>query len=209
MPPARLKRGGPHNLRDRVNWELTEHDCRKVIRRSFDAWDAGQPLNRFITLAWGLAGIDAERAVWATGQFINLARDWMRGHGYAMPWAWVQECGYTFGQHAHILLHVPPELDDLFRPMPRRWAKAIVGGRCVGGLVVTKRLTGAKSASVNPGAYEAQLLGRLAYMLKNAPEEWAEPLGLKFYISKPWGQSSRVIGRRASCWQTRNGKGVG
>jgi hypothetical protein len=136
-----------------------------------------------------------------------MARDWMRGHGYpVMPWTWVQETGVTFGQHAHILLYVPPVLDDLFRPMPRRWVKAIAGRTYARDLVDTRRLTGAKSASINPGAYEAQRLGRLAYMQKNAPEEWAEPLGLAPHISKPWGQSSRVIGKRASHWQARKCK---
>lgn len=206
----KLKRGGPRNRRDRASWQLSQPQCLHVIRRSIDAWSAGQPLSRFITLAWGKAGIDAEQATAATGQFIDKAREWMRRHGYSvMPWVWVQETGDTFGQHAHILLYVPSELEDLFRPMPTRWARAIACRGRVGGLVDTKPLPGAKSASINPGAYEAQLLGRLAYMLKNAPEEWAEPLGLAFYISKPWGQRSKVYGRRASCWQTRRGKGAG
>jgi len=209
MPPVKLKRGGPNNRRDRVSWQLIEWQCWHVIGRSFDAWDAGLPLSRFITLAWGLAGIDAERAVWATGQFIGMAREWMRHHGYpVMPWVWVQETGDTFGQHAHILLYVPPELEDLFRSMPRRWAKVIAGGTYTRGLVDTKQLPAAQSLWINPGAYEAQLLGRLAYMLKNAPEGWAEPLGLEPYISKPWGQRSKVIGRRASCWQPRKRRGV-
>lgn len=208
MPPVKLPRGGPNNRRDRVSWQLIERQCWHLIGRSYDAWDAKLPLSRFITLAWGKAGIDPQRAVWATGQFINMAREWMRHHGYpVMPWVWVQETGDTFGQHAHILLYVPPELYDLFSWMPTRWARAIVGGKAPGGLVDTKPLPGAKSASINPGAYEAQLLGRLAYMLKNAPEEWAEPLGLAFYISKPWGQSSKVIGKRAGYWQTRKRRG--
>ena len=203
MPPARLKRGGPHNLRDRVNWELTEYDCRKVIRRSFDAWDAGQPLNRFITLAWGFAGIDAERAVWATGQFIDKAREWMRDHGHPMPWVWVQETGDTFGQHAHILLHVPSKFDELFRPMPRRWAKAILGGRYVFKTVKSKRVAGAKAIQANPMQYQAGLLGRLHYMLKCAPAPLEHALGMRGWGHKPWGQRTRVIGKRAGVWQRR------
>lgn len=128
MPPVKLKRGGPHNRRDRPSWQITEQQCSNVIRRSYDAWDAGRPISRLITLAWGKAGIDADKATLATGQFIDKAREWMRGHGYPVtPWVWVQETGDTFGQHAHILLYVPPELADLFRKMPRRWAKAIAG----------------------------------------------------------------------------------
>lgn len=210
MPPANLKRGGARLKRDRESWQLTYKNCDDLVRRSLDAWRAGYPLNRFITLAWGKAGIDADRATGATGQFITKAREWMRSHGYPItPWVWVQETGDVFGQHAHILLHVPPELDDLFRPMPRRWAKAFTGGKYIKGHVDAPKLGAAKSASYNPAPYDAQLRGRLAYMLKNAPEEWAEPLGLAFYISKPWGQRSKVIGKRAGYWQTRaTGGGV-
>ena len=43
-----------------------------------------------------------------------------------MPWVAVNEYGERFGQHTHLLLHAAPELDDLFRPMPLRWVKAIV-----------------------------------------------------------------------------------
>ena len=206
MPPARLKRGGPRNRRDRVSWQLGEGNCRRVIDRSFDAWDEGQPLTRFITLAWGLAGIDAERAVWATGQFINMAREWMRGHGYPMPWVWVQETGDTFGQHAHILLHVPPELNGLFRPMPRRWAKAVLRGGYVNRAVQSQRLAGASAIEANPARYEAALRGKLHYMLKCAPAALESDLGLRGWGHKTWGQQCRVIGKRAGVWQRRRGR---
>jgi len=203
MPPARLKRGGPHNRRDRVNWNLTEAQAHRVFNRSFEAWDAGQPLTRFITLAWGLAGIDAERAVWATGQFIDKAREWMRGHGHPMAWVWVQETGDTFGQHAHILLHVPPELNELFRPMPRRWAKAIIPGGYFNRAVQSQRLAGASAIEANPARYHASLMGKLHYILKCAPAPLEYELGLRGWGQKPWSQQTRVIGKRAGVWQRR------
>jgi len=171
------------------------------MRRTFRAWDAGQPLTRFITLAWGLGGIHADKAVWATGQFIDKARDWMRHHGHPMPWVWVQETGDTFGQHAHILLHVPPELNDLFRPMPRRWAKAILPGGYVSRTVQSQRLAGASAIQANPERYRAALMGKLYYMLKCAPAHLERDLGLYGWGDKPWGQSTRVIGKRAGVSQ--------
>lgn len=203
MPPARLKRGGARNRRDRVSWQLDEDQCRKIIDRSFDAWDAGQPLTRFITLAWGKGGIDADRAVWATGQFIDRAREWMRHHGHPMPWVWVQETGDTFGQHAHILLHVPAELNELFRPMPRRWVKAILQGRYVSKTVQSQRLAGGSAIRVNPMRYEAALRGKLHYMLKCAPAPLEAALELRGWGDKPWNQRTRVIGKRAGVWQRR------
>lgn len=203
MPSAQLKRGGPRNRRDRVSWQLDERQCRRVIGRSYDAWDAGQPLTRFITLAWGLAGIDADKAVWATGQFISKARDWMRSHGYLMPWVWVQETGDTFGQHAHILLHVPRELNDIFRTMPRRWAKAILSGNYVRGAVQSQRLAGASAIEANPARYHAAMLGKLHYILKCAPAPLEHVLELRGWGDKPWGQLTRVTGKRAATSQRR------
>lgn len=208
MRPAALKRGGARNLRDRVTWQLKERQCRTAIDRSFEAWDGGQPLNRFITLAWGKAGIDASEAVRATGDFINRARDWMRWHGHPMPWVWVQEHGDTFGQHAHVLLHVPAELDLLFRPMPMRWVKTIIPTRYVKGTLQSQRLASAYNCDTNPDLYHAVLLGKLHYMLKCAPAPLERDLDLRGWGDKPWGQLTRVIGRRASAWQDRS-KGRG
>lgn len=162
-------------------------------------------MSRFITLAWGLGGVDAHDAVAATGAFIDKAREWMRGHGHAMPWVWTQECGDTFGQHAHVLLHVPNDLSELFRPMPRRWATAILPeGQYIARTVKSEKLASAYSADANPLQYEAALLGKLNYMLKCAPERLEHDLGLSGCAHKPWGQKTRVIGKRAGVWQRRS-----
>lgn len=171
--------------------------------RAHEAWRDGQPLNRFVTLAWGLAGIEAKVAVTATGRFIGRAREWTRLNGYAMPWVWVQERGDTFGQHAHILLHVPAELDLLFRPMPMRWCKGLLSGNYVPGTLQSQRLGSAYASEVNPALYEAILLGKLHYMMKCAPEPLEAALGMEGWGHKPWGQSSRVLGKRAGVWQRR------
>lgn len=205
MPPAGLKRGGAHNRRDRPSWQLTERQCRRMIGRSLDAWDAGQPLNRFVTLSCGKAMIPAGEAVTATGAFVTLARQWMHGHGYAMPWVWTQESGEKLGQHAHILMHVPPMLNDLFGPMPRRWAKKLAGGHYPAGMIDTKRLEGACGPEVNSLLYEASLMGQLQYMLKCAPPELEEMLDMLRWRRKPWGQRSYIIGLRASAWQHPRG----
>jgi len=120
-----------------------------------------------------------------------------------MPWVWVQETGDTFGQHAHILLHVPPELNDLFRPMPRRWAKAILPSGYVPKTVQFQRLAGVSAIEANPLRYEAALMGKLHYMLKCAPAALESVLGLHGWGGKPWGQLTRVIGKRAGVWQRR------
>lgn len=202
MPQVKLKRGGAHNKRDRTSWQLSGHDCRKVIGACQAAWAAGTPMSRFITLAWGKASIDAGESVKATGAFIKLAREWVSARGYPMPWAWVQERGNCFGQHAHILLHIPQELEPLFRVMPRRWVKHILGGHYVAKTLNCQRLAPAYSSSINPRLYEAVLSGKLHYMLKAAPLALESKLNMTDRGHKPWGQSCLVIGKRAAVWQS-------
>ena len=201
MPHRALKRGGARNSRDRKSWQLSESDCWKLIGASEAAWTAGAPLSRFITLAWGKGGIEASNAVQATGDFIKLAREWMKARGYPMPWIWVQETGSRFGQHAHILLHVPQELEPLFRVMPRRWAAHILGGKYVAGVLDCQRLASAYSESTNPALYQAILSGKLHYMLKTAPAALESRLDMTDRGHKQWGQFCIVIGKRAAVWQ--------
>lgn len=201
MTGLRLKRGGARNRADRTSWQLTEHDCRKLLWSSEAAIRSGLPYSRFITLAWGLGGIPAEDSVTATGDFIKLARQWHNNHGQLMPWAWVQERGSRFGQHVHILLHVLGELEPLFRLMPRRWVKQILGGQYVPGVLQSQRLALAYSLETSREAYEAQILGKLHYMLKCAPAGLEGPFGMLGRGHKPWGQSCFVVGKRAGVWQ--------
>ena len=209
LPPAGLKQGGARNRADRVSWQLSERQCRLLLDRSHDAWEAGLPLNRFITLAWGKAGKGGCEATQATGKFIKTSRDWMRWHGHSMPWVWVQEHGNTFGQHAHVLLHVPAELDLLFRPMPLRWGKSFLKGGYVAGTIQSQRLASAYTHDVNPELYRAVMLGKLHYMLKCSPAHLEGALCMTGWGHKPWGQSSRVVGKRAGVWQRSYGGGVG
>lgn len=199
-----LKRGGSRLRADRFTLQLTEAQCRMVIGASMTAWAAGLPFNRFITVAWGLGGIDPKASVAATGAFIKLARDWLHDRGHPVRWTWVQEYGPKYGAHCHLLLHVPAELEELFRPMPKRWARKVLGGVYVARVMQSQRLGMAMSAEANSAAYEAQLLGKVHYMLKCAPAALEAPLGMTGRGHKPWGQSCLVYGKRAGAWQ---GKG--
>jgi hypothetical protein len=205
QPKPLLKRGGARLRSDRSTQNLTEAQCRKIITVTNSAWAAGSPFNRFITVAWELGGIDSKASVAATGQFITMAREWLLARGHPMPWVWVREWGPKFGAHCHILLHVPPDLDPLFRSMPKRWAKKFLGGAYVAGVVQSQRLYPPTSATADPAAYEAQLLGKVHYMLKCAPAILEGKLGMIGMGEKPWGQSCRVYGKRAGVWQ--GGKG--
>ena len=198
-----LKRGGARNNAERQSWTLTERDCRKLIAASRAALAAGLPFNRFITCLWERGGIDRKASVRATGLFVRLAREWLGARGSAMPWVWVQEWGEVNGAHCHILLHVPQELDPLFRPMPRRWASKVLGGRYVHKVIKRDRLRFRRVTGSNPAAYEAELMGKLHYMLKCTSVALEGDLDMAGRGHVDWGQSCLIYGKRAAAWQRK------
>lgn len=199
-----LRRGGARNKADRQTAQLTERQCRNLIAAAGTAWAAGTPLNRFATLAFGKCGIEARDCVAATGDWIKLARDWFASQGHPLVWAWVQEWGPINLAHCHILLHVPAELAPLFRAKPQRWARKVIadrGGGYVAGATDCQKIHCSGHPDRYPDAYRAALAFKVHYMLKCAPAELEERLGMIARGPKPWGQSCPVYGKRTAIWQ--------
>ena len=172
-----------------------------LIERARTSSNDRAPLNRFVTISWETGGLGPKASVWATGRFVTLARQWMRARGYPMPWLWVQEWGRFKGAHCHFMLHVPPELDELFGRMPRQWVKLIAGRDLPRGTLQTLRLSSARTIDIAPGAYQAELFGRLHYMLKCAPAAIESKLGMTGWGNVTWGQTCPVFGKRAAVSQ--------
>lgn len=193
-----MKRGGARNRGDRTSERLTEKHCRDLINAAEAAWQAGQPLNRFMTIHWQKGGIDARGCVIATGAFVKLASDWAARHGYRLGWLWVQEWGHGYGAHVHLLMHVPRVLNPLFRPMPLRWVKSILPGAYVKGVHKSETIRGAGSAQANPNAYWRELDGKLHYVMKAAPPELEAKLDMQGRGRKKWGRYCMVYGKRAA-----------
>lgn len=191
-----LARGGARNRADRQSCHLTRHQCDKLLDAADRAIAAGLPFNRYITILWQRAGVDAANNATVTGAFIKRAADWLHHHGGRLAWAWVQESSRKNGAHVHILLHVPPALDPLFRVMPSRWVKAILPGPCPPGTVETQRVRGAQSVAIMPALYRANLDRKLDYMLKAAWPAVGALLGLARH-----GEASIVTGKRLGVWQ--------
>lgn len=202
----RLKRGGPRNRADRVSVHLNKRQCTTLIDASLDALAIQQPFNRFITIAWGNCVLDRKHSVQATGEWITLAREYLRERGYSMPWAWVQEWGQRIGAHCHILLHVPPEMTALFRGQPEKWARKVVmrrGLKYVRGTMQTQKIWLSARLETDALTYRAALWGKVHYMLKCSPAELEPELGLVGWGHKPWGQSCTVYGKRLARWQSK------
>ena len=199
-----LRRGGARNRAGRQSAQLKAKNCRDLIAAAGIAWAAGTPFNRFATFAFGKSGIDALDCVAATGDFIKLAREWFASHGLPMPWAWVQEWGPINLAHCHILLHVPPALAPLFRAKPRQWVAKIIakrGGVYVRGSTDCHKIPNSENPDHYPDAYRAALTFKVHYMLKCAPAELEQKLGMTGRGPKPWGQSCPVYGKRLAAWQ--------
>ncbi|GGE21442.1 hypothetical protein GCM10011529_30090 [Polymorphobacter glacialis] len=169
-----------------------------LIDASHRAKAAGLPFNRFITILWQLGGADASCNARLTGAFIKRIADWLRLNGYRLAWSWVQENSRKNGAHVHILLHMPAELDPLFRTKPLEWAKALLPGQYVAGVMQCQRIHGAGAQPGVSPLHEANLKRKLKYMLKGCDHATGASLGLPRR-----GEASIVIGKRLGVWQRR------
>lgn len=199
-----LRKGGANNRADRKSLRLTGQQAAKVIDGCMAAQSHGLWLNRFITISWEPAGLTAQESVAATGEWIALARDWLRQRGYPAAWVWTQERGAKLGAHCHILLHVPPELAPLFSGRPSRWARQVIErrtGAYKAGTVLTRKIAAGRACRGDTPAYEALYMGRLHYLLKCTPAALEMPLGMYGWGHIDWGQECLVYGKRAGVWQ--------
>lgn len=194
-----LAKGGARNRSDRISTQLTERQCRQLIDAAWQAEAIGQPFNRFATLLWERGGIDGRDNAIMTGKFIKLVGDWAGRHGYKLNWAWVQEWGSVNGAHVHILLHVPPDLNSIFRKMPLRWTKQLLPAAYIDDVLECQKL----NYAANTRAREAEVLGKVHYMLKCAPAALESKLGMVGWGHADWGQSCIVTGKRLARWQRR------
>ena len=203
-----FRHGGARDKWSQPSEVLNEDQCRLVLRASVRAQAAGKPFNRFITVLWQRGGIDEREATLATQRLLKLAGDWLRVRNEIFCWTYVHEWGPVNGAHVHILMHVPPRLDSEFSRMPRQWVKRISPLGYVTGAVDSKKLRGANTPDgVSMELYRHALLSRLHYVLKAAPPALEAELGLTGYSHARWGQSSKVYGKRAGCWQARRPSG--
>ena len=197
------KRSGGGRLEAlRTTHQHTKKHCKDLIAAAYASVAIGKPFNRFITLLWEKSGIDRCGNVKATAHFIRLASAWARGNGYRLIWAYVQEFGRVNFAHVHLLLHVPAHLDDAFTRLPQKWAAQCLPSRkYVTDLVQTRKLYPPKHDDLDGGAYLAELLGKVHYMLKCSPRAWEAELDMVGRGRVPWGQSCPTFGRRLSIWQ--------
>ncbi len=158
---------------------LRPDQVQKFLRSVQYARLIGLPLNRFVTINWEAAGVTD--AVRKTGRFLKLARDWLRRRGGGSAHVWVQECGPIVGQHAHILIHVSPDLVSAFSYRQRRWLTACGATFQLG--IIRSRPIGRSYRHAAVGTqygetYDSNLSAITQYMLKETDEETKRRFGL-------------------------------
>lgn len=203
-----LPQGGNRRSGDatRPSSQLTERQSRAIIGAAYEAWQRDRPFNRFVTLLWEQGGIDPRDNGRATREWRHHARDFLASHDERLFHCWAQEYGSRYGAHAHMLLHVPPILDPLFRPKPLHWAKLCLPGLYVSGVAQCQRIAASRNPDASPMAYEAAVMSKVHYMLKCAPADLEARLGMVEWRSPwsmSWGRTGWTFGKRAGRWQDR------
>ncbi len=188
-------RGGARNFAGRSSDCISRAQAENLIAAACHATETGLPLNRFITIHWGAAGVADEGAAKATGAFIKLVSDWLRTLGLQTAWIWVRENPAGKGSHVHIAIHVPAGV-TLGR-MQMRWLRRITGNSYRRGVIKTENIGRSSMAAISdPEGHCANLQNVIAYILKGSEPAASERLGLVLLKSQ-----GTVVGRRMSTSQ--------
>jgi len=160
-------------------------------------------LNRHTTVHFDAAGIADPVA--ALRAYMKLARDWLGTWGAPFAYIWVREAGGGKGEHAHILMHVPPRLIAQFARRERGWRKRIGAKPARGAFHSTPIGRSYRHAEMEiqyGQTYADALAGMIGYLVKGADPRAVQSVGLTRVEpgGKLWGKrcgTSENIGRSA------------
>ena len=191
----------PHR-KGRRSTALRAKDCENLILAAEHAIQIGKPLNRMLTVHFDKAGISD--SVKATGQLLKLMGDWLRCNNTGITAVWVREAGPQKGEHAHILLSIPPPILGSFTRMQRGWFKKI-GATWKRGVYLSRPIGGSHKLAFSEASrdlYKQALTGALHYLLKGADVQarLAYGIGKRGDGGELWGKrcsTTENIGRTA------------
>lgn len=123
MSRGRVRTHTP-NSQTRSSAHLTEAQLIAAVEAAAHARAIGKPLNRFVTIHLERGELPG-RAQESIAAFLKPAAAWLRQRGVTLTRIWWLEHATGTGLHAHMFLHVPPELSKAFGHQARnRWLKA-------------------------------------------------------------------------------------
>lgn len=192
------------NRKGRRSVALRLSEVRNILAAAIFAADEQRPLNRHTTIHFEAAGI--ADPVTALRRYTRLARDWLRTQGATFAYIWVREGGHDKGEHAHILMSVPPRLIKAFARRERGWRKRIGARRTRGAFRSTpvgRSYRHLEAGMIQYGeSYNDHLAEIVGYLVKGAEPRAVAALGLVRVESggELWGKRtgmSENIGRTA------------
>lgn len=142
--------------------EIAIAKAEPLILAEAHAASTGRQLNRFVTIAFAASNCPM-RTVEALGLYLKAVSDWLGTHGVTLACVWVIENPPHKDEHAHLLIHLPPDLTKRFSELQRGWI-ARTGTRWGKGVVKTKSVYDSRKARA----------GIVRYMLKGCDAEAAK-----------------------------------
>jgi hypothetical protein len=186
------------------NHALSLEDGRKIRASVRHAAAIGLPFNRFVTIAWELAGVEDIHAAQRT--FCKFLYDWLKRQEAGVAYLWVLERGSTLGVHSHMLIHVPPALARRMSQLQPGWLKQ-AGAKRRSGYVKTLSISRSyRSALSRDGLtlhrYAHDLKRVVDYLLKGSDTATRNRLGVRHHakygaISGQRVGRSRLLGPKA------------
>ena len=198
--PAKPTWGGARNRADRATDALSDDKVDDLSNAARFALATGRTFQRHWIVHYGRAGIAEHEAAGFLRKLFDQVRRQARRAGGELTALWVREQASTYGEHAHILLHLPPGLS--LRNRTRRWIET-AGGTYQPGVSMTKSIGGrldkqtANNGSNTGEHHRENAANVVRYLLKSASAEKGEQLGLTRH-----GRVGRIIGKR--CGWTQN-----
>lgn len=201
VPTAKGSWGGARNRADRVSDALADHKVDELLEAARFALATGRTFQRHWIVHYGRAGIGEHEAAGFIRKLFERVGKQAKRAGGELTALWVRERASGYGEHIHILLHLPAGLS--LRNRTRRWIAA-AGGTYRPGVSMTKSIGGrlvkqtGKNGSYSATAhYQANAANVVRYLLKSAELAKGQRLGLKHS-----GRGGRIIGKR--CGWTQN-----
>ena len=198
--PAKATWGGARNRADRESLDLTDGKVNSLLDAARFALATGRTFQRHWIVHYGRAGIAEHQAADFLRKLFEQVGRQARRAGGQLTALWVREHASTYGEHVHILLHLPTGLS--LRNRTRRWIET-AGGTYQPGVSMTKSIGGrlvkktAKNGTSAGEHHRANAANVVRYLLKSASAEKGGQLGLPRH-----GRVGRIIGKR--CGWTQN-----
>ena len=197
---AKATWGGARNRADRCSDALASRKVDDLLHAARFALATGRTFQRHWIVHYGRAGIVQHDAAGFLRSLFDQVGRHARRAGGDLTAIWVREHASDYGEHVHILLHLPPGLS--LRNRTRRWIEA-AGGTYQPGVSMVKSIGGRlEKQSTNIGQntgehHRANAANVVGYLLKSATSEKGQLVGLKHS-----GRGGRIIGKR--CGWTQN-----